>query len=86
MKYEDHVDDLRGEQDEENENISGPTEQFILEDEVIEKNDDKEKQPLNPRQQFAPRKQLTGNCKVHDIDSPLVEVNFENIIYLNRER
>ena len=48
MKYEDHLDDLRGEQDEENENISGPTEQFILEDEVIEKNDDKEKQPLNP--------------------------------------
>ena len=64
----------------------GPTEQFILEDEVIEKNDDKEKQPLNPRQKVAPLKQLSGNCKVLDTDSSLDEVNFEKIIYLNRER
>ena len=53
MKQQDHLDDLRTEQDQENENISGPTEQFILEDEVTGKNDDKEKQPLNPRQQFS---------------------------------
>ena len=71
---------MRTEQDEENENISGPTEQFILEDEVTGKNDDKEKQPLNPRQQFSRQRQLTGNCKVHNIDSSLDEVNFEKII------
>ena len=40
MKQEDHLDDLSGEQDEENESTSGPTEQFLLDDEVIEENDD----------------------------------------------
>ena len=77
---------MSGEQDEENESTSGPTEQFLLDDEVIEENDDWGKQPLNPRQKFAPRKQLAGNCKVHDIDFSLDEANFEKVIYLNRER
>ena len=44
-----------------------------------------EEQPLNPRQQYVPRKQLTRNRKVHDIDSSLDEANFEKIIYVNRE-
>ena len=38
----------------------------------------------NSRQRYAPRKQLTGNRKVYDIDSS-DEDSFEKIIYLNRK-
>lgn len=38
----------------------------------------------NSRQRYAPRKQLTGNRKLYDIDSS-DEGSFEKIIYLNRK-
>ena len=74
-----------GEIEEENENNSDPTKQFILEEEVIENIDDGEEQPLNPRQWYAPWIEPTHNRKVYDIDSSLDEANFEMIIYLNRK-
>ena len=74
-----------GEIEEENENNSDPTKQFILEEEVIENIDDVEEQPLNPRQWYAPWIEPTHNRKVYDIDSSLDEANFEMIIYLNRK-
>ena len=49
-EVEDDLDYLCGEIEEENENNSDPTKQFILEEEVIENIDDGEEQPLNPRQ------------------------------------
>ena len=49
-EVEDDLDYLCGEIEEENENNSDPTKQFILEEEVIENIDDVEEQPLNPRQ------------------------------------
>ena len=49
-EVEDDLDYLCGEIQEENENNSDPTKQFILEEEVIENIDDVEEQPLNPRQ------------------------------------
>ena len=39
----------------------------------------------NSRQRYAPRKQLTGNRKVYDIDFSSDEDSFEKIIYLNRK-
>ena len=65
-EVEGDLDDLCGQLDEENENNSDPTQQFILEEEVTQNNAGGEKQPLNPRQQKAPRKHLTCNRKVHD--------------------
>ena len=79
-EVEDHLDYLYGELNEENENNSDLTEQFFLEDEVIESIDDEEEQPLNTTKRYAPRKQLTRNHKVYDIDSSLDEPNFEKII------
>ena len=52
-EVEDDLDYLCGEIEEENENNSDPTKQFILEEEVIENIDDGEEQPLNPRQLYA---------------------------------
>ena len=49
-EVEDDLDYLCGEIEEENENNSDPTKQFILEEEVIENIDVGEEQPLNPRQ------------------------------------
>ena len=49
-EVEDDLDYLCEEIEEENENNSDPTKQFILEEEVIENIDDGEEQPLNPRQ------------------------------------
>ena len=49
-EVEDDLDYLCEEIEEENENNSDPTKQFILEEEVIENIDDVEEQPLNPRQ------------------------------------
>ena len=49
-EVEDDLDYLCGEIEEENENNSDPTKQFILEEEVIENIDNGEEQPLNPRQ------------------------------------
>ena len=49
-EVEDDLDYLCGKIEEENENNSDPTKQFILEEEVIENIDDGEEQPLNPRQ------------------------------------
>ena len=82
---EDDVDNFCGELDEENKNNSDPTEQFILEDEVVENIDDGKEQPLNLFQRYAPRKQLTHNCVVDNMDSFLDEANIEKIIYLNRK-
>ena len=82
---EQDVDYLCGGLDEENKNSGDPTDKFILDDEVVENIDNREKQPLNPWQWYAPRKQLTHNLKVHGIDSSLDEDNFEKIIYLSRE-
>ena len=39
----------------------------------------------NSRQRYAPRKQLTGNRKVYDIDFSSDEDSFEKISYLNRK-
>ena len=39
--------------DEHNQNNSDPTEQCILQNEVIENTSDREEQPLNPRQRYA---------------------------------
>ena len=52
----DDLDELCGELDEENENNSDPTEQFILEYEAIESIDDGEEQSLIPRLRYALRK------------------------------
>ena len=54
-EVKDDLDELCGDLDEENENNSDPTEQCILENEVVENVDDGEEQPLNPgRQWYAP--------------------------------
>ena len=82
---EEELDDLCGALDEENENNGDSTEQFILEDEVIENIDEVEQQPLNPQQRYAPQNQLTRNRKVHDTDSSSDKANFEKIIYLKIE-
>ena len=82
---EQDVDYLCEELDEENKNNGDPTDKLILDDEVVENIDNREKQPLNPWLWYAPRKQLTHNLKVHGIDSSLDEDNFEKIIYLSRE-
>ena len=84
-ELEDNLDYLGGELDEENENNCNPTELFILEGEVIENTNNREEQPLKPRQQYTPRKHLTRNRNFHDIDPFFNETNFEMIIYLNRE-
>ena len=77
-EVENDLVDFCGELDEENENNWDCTEQFFLEDEV-----DREEQPLNSQQRYAPRKQLTRNRKVHYIDSLLDEAFYETINYLN---
>lgn len=82
---EQDVDYLCEELDEENKNNGDPTDKLILDDEVVENIDNREKQPWNPWLWYAPRKQLTHNLKVHGIDSSLDEDNFEKIIYLSRE-
>ena len=41
---------------------------------------DREKQPLNPRQRCAPRKQLTRNRKVHDIESSLDKLILKRLV------
>lgn len=73
-EVEDDLDGLCGELDDGNKSNGDPTEQFILEDELIENVDGGEKQPVNPRQLHMPRKQLTCNRKVH-IDSSTDEAN-----------
>ena len=45
---EDDLDDLCRELKEKNKNNSDPTEQSVIEDEVIEKSNDREEQSLNP--------------------------------------
>ena len=55
-EVKDDLDELCGELDEENENNSDPTEQFILEYEAIESIDDGEEQSLIPRLRYALRK------------------------------
>ena len=52
-EVEDDSDNLCGDLDEENKNNSDSTEQFMLEDEVIENIDDGEEQSLNPPQRYA---------------------------------
>lgn len=73
-EVEDDLDGLCGELNDGKKSNGDPTEQFILEDELIENVDGGEKQPVNPRQLYMPRKQLTRNRKVH-IDSSTAEAN-----------
>ena len=72
--------------DEENNDNSNPSAQFLFEDEVFENIDDIKEQPLIVEQRYAPRKQLTRYRKVHDINSSLDDANFKKIIYLKREK
>ena len=84
-EVENDLDDLCGKLDEENKNNSDPTEELIFEDDVIENTDHAEKEPLNPKQRYVPRKHLNRNHKIHDIESSSYESNFEKVIYLNRK-
>ena len=72
--------------DEENNDNSNPSAQFLFEDEVFENIDDIKEQPLIVEQRYGPRKQLTRYRKVLGINSSLGDANFEKIIYLKREK
>ena len=83
--------------DEHNQNNSDPTEQCILQNEVIENTSDREDNHWildNDMQRYATtcngildmKAALTCYRKVHDINSSLGNTNFENIIYLNWEK
>ena len=80
---EDDLDDLCGKPDEEKGNNSDSTDQFILEDEVIENIDDGEEVNVNLRERYAPSKQLTRNDKVHGIDSSLMKLILKRLFIWN---
>ena len=40
---------------------------------------------VNRQQRYRPRKQLTSNQNIHDIDISLDENNYKQIVYMNKD-
>ena len=74
----DNLDDLYGEEEEIDTN---PSEECLEEEQQSEEPEDN----VNRQQRYGPRKQLTRNRKVHDIESSLDENNYKEIVYLNKD-
>ena len=67
----DNLDELYGEE----EIDSNPSEECLEEEQQSEEPEDN----VNRQQRYGPRKQLTRNRNVHDIDSSLNENNYKEI-------
>ena len=68
----DNLDELCGEEEEID---SNPSEECLEEEQQSEEPQDN----VNRQQRYGPRKQLTRNRNVHDIDSSLNENNYKEI-------
>ena len=73
----DNCDELCGEEEEID---SNPGEEFLEKEEQSEEPED-----VNRQLRYGPRKQLTRNRKVRDIDISLDENNFKEIVYMNKD-
>ena len=71
-------DDLYGDEEEIDTN---PSEECLEEEQQSEEPEDN----VNRQQRYGPRKQLTRNRKVHDIDSSLDENNYKEIVHMNKD-
>ena len=74
----DNLDELCGEEEEID---SNPSEECLGEEQQCEEPEDN----VNRQQRYGPRKQLTRNRNVHDIDSSLDENNYKEIVYMNKD-
>ena len=74
----DNLDELCGEEEEID---SNPSEECLEEEQQSEEPEDN----VNRQQRYGPRKQLTRNRNVHDIDSSLDENNYKEIVYMNKD-
>ena len=66
---------------EEEEIDSNPSEECLEEDQESEEPEDN----VSRQQRYGPRKQLTRNRNVHDIDSSLDENNYKEIAYMKKD-
>ena len=73
----DNLDELCGEEEEID---SSPSEECLEEKQQSDEPGDNDRQ-----QRYGPRKQLTRNQNVHDIDSLLDENNYKEIVYMNKD-
>ena len=74
----DNLDELCGEEEEID---SNPNEECLEEEQQSEEPEDN----VNRQQRYGPRKQLTRNRNIHDIDSSLDENNCKEIVYMNKD-
>ena len=73
----DNLDELCGEEEEID---SSPSEECLEEKQQSDEPGDNDRE-----QRYGPRKQLTRNQNVHDIDSLLDENNYKEIVYMNKD-
>ena len=73
----DNLDELCGEE----EIDSNSSEESLKEEQQSEKSENN----LNRQQRYGPRKQLTRNRNVYDIDSSLDENNYKEIVYMSKD-
>ena len=73
-----NLDDLYGDEEEIDTN---PSEECLEEEQQSEEPEDN----VNRQQRYGPRKQLTRNRNIHDIDSSLDENNCKEIVYMNKD-
>ena len=74
----DNLDEVCGEEEE----ISSKSNKKCLEE---EQQSEEPEDNVNRQQRYGPRKQLTRNRKVHDIDSSLDENNYKEIVHMNKD-
>ena len=74
----DNLDEVCGEEEEID---SKSNEKFLEKEHQSEEPEDN----VNRQQRYGPRKQLTRNRNVHDIDSSLDENNYKEIVYMNKD-
>ena len=73
----DNLDELCGEEEEID---SNPSEECLKEEQQSEEPEDN----VNRQQRYGPRKELSRNRNVHDIDSSLDENKYKEIKYINK--
>ena len=74
----DNLDELCSEEEE----IDSKSNEECLEE---EQQSEEPEDNVNQQQRYGPRKQLTRNRNIHDIDSSLDENNCKEIVYMNKD-
>ena len=76
----DSLDEKNGENDEIVDNLDE-----LCHKEEEEQQSEEHKESANCPQRYRPRKQLTSNRNIHDIDISLDEKNYKEIVYMNKD-